>query len=120
MRSLPLVAALLLTAFAGCMADGPDPTPAGPAAPARATTPGAGLDASRLSKDEFGVGPRNEGYVPAADGILLHVEWYLPDGKPGPWPTILENSPYNGQNECQLASALCRVPSLADRYVPKG
>jgi uncharacterized protein len=122
MRGLFLAALLCLTALAGCASDdGRDEPVAVVPGPTRATTPGGGLDTSLLSEDSYDMGPRNEAYVPAADGILLHIEWYLPDGKPGPWPTILENSPYNGQQLEQVAyGPWTGTATLNTRYVPKG
>ena len=119
MRPLALVV-LSAVLLGGCLGSSPSGEPA---APARATTPATGLDTSLLSQDAFAILPVAHGYVAARlDGVQLHVEAWLPDG-PGPWPTILENSPYNGQGTCQEWSAPavgCTGPSLAQRYVPKG
>lgn len=123
----PVLAALLaFAAVAGCLDDGA-PSPAPPAAD-RATLPAMGLDRSLLSQDAHGILPVVHDRVTATlDSILLHVRVFLPDGE-GPWPAILEDSPYNVLDGCadvQAAPAganpaACGVPALAQRYVPKG
>lgn len=120
MRPLVAFALVTLTALAGC-ADSPGGSPDDDATAGTSLRPGQGIDLALLSKDEFAILPVVHDYVSATlDGVLLHTETWLPDGD-GPWPTILENSPYNGQNPCSLpTSPGCTAPSLAQRYVPKG
>lgn len=126
-RLLPLaVAAMVLVSGAGCLGDRDDGDDV--AASGRATEPGQGLDRSLLSAEVHALLPVLHDYVPATvDGILLHVRVFLPD-EAGPWPTILENSPYNLLDGCVDVQptpeapnpAACTPPALAQRYVPRG
>lgn len=125
MRGLLVAALLALTVLAGCASDD-GPTAPGDATAVRATTPGSGLDKALLSQDTHAILPVVHDYVESSlDGILLHTRTFLPEGD-GPWPTILENSPYNLLDGCAdvpgfaANPAACGVPPLADRYVPKG
>lgn len=98
-------------------ADGADDIGVGPGAPAPFLTPGTGIDESLLTEAEYAVASQVIGHVASTlDGIALHVEIFLPEGE-GPWPTILEASPYNAQaanGEVRTSSA------LIDYYVPRG
>jgi putative CocE/NonD family hydrolase len=116
---------LLVLMVAGCLGGGTGETP--PVAPARATVPGQGLDRSMLSQDAYAILAPFHEYVPATvDNILLHVRVFLPDG-PGPWPTILENSPYHILDGCvdspqplPATPVACDAYGLSTNYVPKG
>lgn len=126
LRPFVLIGLLLAAGLAGCLGEDGAGAPQDTRAD-RATNPGQGLDTALLSKDVYGVVPAVHDYVQATtDSILLHVRVLLPDG-PGPWPTILENSPYNVLEGCvdlpapaPTTPAGCGVPGLAARYVPKG
>ncbi|MGB1698047.1 MAG: CocE/NonD family hydrolase, partial [Thermoplasmatota archaeon] len=54
------------------------------------------VDWSLLSKADHELLPTDGFYITAHDGAQLWVEVTLPDG-PGPWPTVIAASPYNGQ-----------------------
>ncbi|MBI4481068.1 MAG: CocE/NonD family hydrolase [Acidobacteria bacterium] len=51
----------------------------------------------------------NEVQVPMRDGTKLAADLYLPEG-PGPWPVIVERTPYN-KNNCKFSQA----PYFAER-----
>lgn len=77
--------------------------------------PGAGINKSSLTQPIYEMLPKVRNYVPALlDGIRLYVEVFLPKG-PGPWPTIMINSPYyehglNGANDLEAAFRQYFVP----------
>jgi predicted acyl esterase len=52
------------------------------------------LDLSKLSLPTHKLQPTTTAFVPSFDGVKLRVEVTLPEGA-GPWPTILESSPYH-------------------------
>lgn len=54
----------------------------------------ATLDLGRLSKPTHTLKPTATQFVPSFDGVKLRVEVTVPEG-PGPWPTIIESSPYH-------------------------
>jgi predicted acyl esterase len=54
----------------------------------------AQLDLSQLSLPTHKLAPTATQFVPSFDGTKLRVEVTLPEG-PGPWPTIIESSPYH-------------------------
>jgi alpha-beta hydrolase superfamily lysophospholipase len=52
------------------------------------------LDLSLIDPPTRALQPTQVIFVPSWDGALLRVEVTLPEG-PGPWPTIIESSPYH-------------------------
>lgn len=58
--------------------------------------PAGQVDWSQLSKADHELVDTQGFYITAHDGAQLWVELTLPDG-PGPWPTVIAASPYNGQ-----------------------
>lgn len=127
-RATVLVLLFVSSLAAGCFDGGPtDPagTSDSPAAPA----PGVGIDESKLTEPLYDILPQFVEYVPAKlDGARLHVEVYLPDGD-GPWPTILESSPYNflrgngeleGYTDGTLVDDRVANTGLVERYVRLG
>ncbi len=54
------------------------------------------LDLSQLSQPTHALQPTQYLEIPSHDGTLLWTEVTLPVG-PGPWPTVIAASPYNGQ-----------------------
>ncbi len=94
MRLLPLL--LLSTALAGCLSGGDGSAPEAPSDPAATAVPGyVAMDADALSQPVHAVGERLTTYVAGAGEVNLFVEWWLPDGGEGPWPTILHSTPYS-------------------------
>lgn len=84
--------------------------------------PGTGINESRLTEPVFDVLPQEIAYATSSlDGIELYAEVYLPDGE-GPWPTILEMSPYNAlrANGGGDIPGFTGDSSLVDTYVPRG
>ncbi|HLE47694.1 MAG TPA: CocE/NonD family hydrolase, partial [Candidatus Thermoplasmatota archaeon] len=55
------------------------------------------LNLGELSMPTFVVTPTKGELVPSFDGQRMWVEVTLPEG-PGPWPTVMAASPYNGQS----------------------
>ena len=110
----PLVALLLLAA--GCVAPGDAPTTA---------SEGGALDA--LTEPTLAFGEFLALKVPAEDGVLLHVDLQLPEGE-GPFPVLLEYTPYSILGDQQWAAATERGLAdetgqgyaLAEYYVPRG
>ncbi len=117
-RLMRLVAALLIVPLlAGCLSTTDSPDDA--LETRSALAPGSGIDWNTLSPDVYGILPAVREYVPATlDGILLHAQVHLPDGD-GPWPAILQLSPYNDHGP---TTAVGSYPGqgLVERYVPKG
>lgn len=74
-----------------------------------------------LSEDVYDVLDAVRGWVGSSvDGIRLHAQVHLPDGE-GPWPTILQLSPYHSHPPEALKEFLGEPgASLVERYVPKG
>jgi predicted acyl esterase len=115
-----LLVVLLLTALSGCLDTGDDPAPEG--GEVILPGPGAGIDEAALSDAKYGIAPRLVESVEMADGTRIYVEIFLPDAE-GPWPTILEISPYN-----HIGDRLVRAEfgldngdtGLVERYVPRG
>jgi X-Pro dipeptidyl-peptidase len=128
MRWTLLAALALAGVLAGCIAGedldaadaeaanatGADPPPVG----------AEGIDEDLLTEDRYDVLPQEEGYVDAStpdaegDDVELYVEVYKPDGE-GPWPVILESSPYNLYRANGELSELTGH-GLVETYVPKG
>ncbi len=109
-----IVVPLLAVAFAGCVADDPD-LDVGP----EAVGPGQGIDYSLLSVDAHDVLAEVVAYIPAStDGIMLHARVHLPSGE-GPWPTILQLSPYNTHSLGPTGESTAGQ-GLVDTYTPKG
>ncbi|MGB0652403.1 MAG: CocE/NonD family hydrolase [Thermoplasmatota archaeon] len=124
MRPTFLVLLLAAPMLAGCLGDDAGGDDAALAAPdLSALPPGSGYDPALLSEDRFGILDPVREYVEATmDGILLHAEVHLPDGE-GPWPTILQLSPYNTHMPDALVDAFGFLPAgvgLVNTYVPKG
>ncbi len=76
-----------------------------------------------LTNATFGVGAFLAEAVPALDGVLLHIDVQLPDG-PGPFPTILLDTPYSILGD-DLEAAQRERPEifgagLASFYVARG
>lgn len=79
--------------------------------------PGVGLNKSALTQPVYEMLPKVRNYIPALlDGIRLYVEVYLPKG-PGPWPTIMINSPYY---EHGLNGATDLEGPFRQYFVPRG
>lgn len=113
-----------LLVLAGCLGTTEDPGPAHDSdAQAPLPPPGHGINESVLSTDDYGILERQTATVEASiGGVQLYVELFLPEGD-GPWPTILENSPYyatraNGNTEDLGVDD--GTTGLVERYVPKG
>lgn len=118
-RRLPAAALLLAaaTVLAGCASsDPPEPAAEDTAEPL-----------APLSEATFGVGEFLTLKVPSYDGTLLHVDMQLPEGE-GPWPTIIEYTPYSLLGEWQWGLFNERgVDDMgqagfgtADHFVPRG
>lgn len=110
MRAL-LVLLFVLPAIAGCVSDDPDPAPA---------------ERVPLSQPFYGIASHEEAHFTGTTGIQLYIDWLLPDG-PGPFPTILAFTPYQGmdpivvqEQEGQHDPGAPYSQSLVDRYVPRG
>lgn len=115
---------LLVPMLGGCLSftDTPDSAPEEQGEALLSTT-GSGLNESALSQDRYGIMARQVAYAEASiGGVRLYAEIFLPDGD-GPWPTILENSPYNvlraNGNTADLGVD-DGTTGLVERYVPKG
>lgn len=54
----------------------------------------AGINVAQLSMATYKLQPTTTEFVPSFDGTKLRIEITVPEG-PGPWPTILESSPYH-------------------------
>lgn len=106
------IAFLLLLPLAGCLSDS-EPQTAAPESEAT-RLPAQGIDWSLLSRDDHLITAPQQHYVESHDGILLHVVVHLPQGD-GPWPTILQNSPYYTHPTNDVATI-----GLVGQYVPKG
>lgn len=52
------------------------------------------LDLDLVTPPSFGLKPMEVLFIESFDGILLRLEVHLPEGD-GPWPVILESSPYH-------------------------
>lgn len=117
----PSFLALLLVAaaFAGCatnVAVGPGQSGAG-----------AGDGLVPLTEATLSFGPFLALKVPSHDGTLLHVDVQLPEGE-GPFPTIIEYTPYSilgeqawgAVSERGLYETGLAGNGLADYYVPRG
>jgi putative CocE/NonD family hydrolase len=78
--------------------------------------PATGFDNSTLTTAVYGILAKTRHYIPSFDGIQLYLEVHLPEG-PGPWPTILINSPYydHGVNGASSTDAAFRA-----YFVPRG
>ncbi len=83
-----------------------------------------GINTSLLTQDQYEILPKEIAYVDAStpdamgDDVRLYVEIHLPDGE-GPWPVILESSPYNVlRANGHLDTFLDH--DLVETYVPKG
>ena len=107
------IALLLVASLAGCVNNAdPTPTPSVDDEPER--LPAQGIDWTLLSQDEHTATAPQQHYVASHDGILLHVVVHLPSGE-GPWPTILQNSPYYSHPNNGVTTI-----GLVGQYVPKG
>ncbi len=124
MRRSFVVASLTLflsAIFAGCVSE----DPANPDQALDAGTmlpPGYVPPEGVLSEDIYDILPDVTAYVDAFDGILLHTRIHLPDGE-GPWPTILQLSPYHLHSPDISATGYTTPDeggTLVERYVPKG
>jgi uncharacterized protein len=106
--------------FAGCLGGGDAPVPP-PEHEGRLPLPGWQVDESLLSPASHDIKPRVIEYAVMDDGVKTYIEVYLPDGE-GPWPTILEVSPYNQWRLTVTAEpGLLGEPrtDLVNRYVPR-
>lgn len=54
----------------------------------------AGLDLDLVTAPTHGLQPMQVLFIESFDGVLLRLEVHLPEGD-GPWPVILESSPYH-------------------------
>jgi predicted acyl esterase len=122
-RSFAAIAATLFFAslFAGCLSGANDLEAQAAAKRLGAnrvfnTEPATGFDNTTLTPAIYGALPKTRHYIDAIDGIQLYLEAHLPDG-PGPWPTILINSPYydHGTNAGSSPDAPFRT-----YFVPRG
>ncbi len=119
-----LVALLLAASLAGCIGtDDPSEAFEASATEARVIEPivaGHAINESRLTEPIFDVLPKLVEYVEATtDGVELYTEIHLPDGQ-GPWPTILESSPYRALAGNGKLDELFGTGRLVDHYVPRG
>jgi X-Pro dipeptidyl-peptidase len=116
----PVVALVLVAALAaGCLsAPALTSKSTGRDAAAPPPAPGANLNVEALSKKTYSVLPKVLQYVPAIDGIRLYAEVYKPAG-PGPWPTILINSPYYGLDHGVAGSGDAEF-NFRNYFVPRG
>lgn len=111
---------LVIPALAGCLV-GPDAAN-GPAVDEPLPPPGHGIDESVLSQANYEVAPRQIVYAEMHDGVRVYVEVFLPESD-GPWPTILEISPYNHLGDRLVRAELgldATTPDLVERFVPRG
>ncbi len=131
LREVLLALMLVTGGLAGCISSTDEPT-------APTSTPGSnteevqlggqGIDEGNLTEAVYDVLPKQVEYVEAStpgedaggDDVALYTEVHLPDGE-GPWPVILESSPYNTHTgEPTVDELLFGATSLVDRYVPRG
>jgi putative CocE/NonD family hydrolase len=79
--------------------------------------PAEGLNTTGLTKPVYQMLPKVRGYVTATvDKVRLYVEVFRPDG-PGPWPTILINSPYYDHG---VSGSLDVESAFRIYFVPRG
>ncbi|HLE48401.1 MAG TPA: CocE/NonD family hydrolase [Candidatus Thermoplasmatota archaeon] len=92
--ALAVAAVLLALAFTGCLT-AEDAAGTRKASKLQAPpSPGIQIANEELSQPIYKALAKTRHYVTAAiEGIRLYTEVYLPDG-PGPWPTVIVNSPY--------------------------
>ncbi|MBW3582014.1 MAG: CocE/NonD family hydrolase [Euryarchaeota archaeon] len=127
MRSRVLTVLLAALAFspilAGCLGSSDDP--AEPTAhevdEALTRLPGVGLKTDNLTGPVHGIlDVLIQRIQVSIDGIRIYAEVYLPDGD-GPWPTILEMSPYNlMRGNGHREELLGPTHYLVTHYVPRG
>jgi X-Pro dipeptidyl-peptidase len=84
------------------------------------------IDEDELTEPVYDVLPKQVHYVDAPvegedvdEGVELYVEVHLPDGE-GPWPTILESSPYHVLRGNGKLDDVVGPTRLVDEYVPRG
>jgi putative CocE/NonD family hydrolase len=120
---------LVVAGLAGCIGaqDTADPTPAATSTDDPEALGVHGIDEANLTEATHDILPKVVRYVEAnvsddnaGDDVELYTEIYLPDGE-GPWPTILESSPYNlHTGDRAVDDTVLASKSLVERYVPRG
>ena len=63
------------------------------------------VDNGQLSRPNHSIDLDRDGLVtPMSDGVRLRSDLYLPAG-PGPWPVLLERTPYNKESSVEVTQA---------------
>jgi X-Pro dipeptidyl-peptidase len=110
--ALLALAALTVVALAGCGDTDPQTAPA--------DVPETAPTQVELSEATHGVGDFISASVPSVDGVGIHIDVLLPDG-PGPFPTIVDYTPYSalGSNANAAQNELVGLPNPSF-YVSRG
>ncbi len=122
------VVALFLVLFAGCAQDRDDPV-------AEVEAPGILPPDLRqnLTQPIYDIGGHDERHFVGTTGVQLYIDWVYPDA-PGPYPTILGFTPYQGMDPVQAPVGEAPDPAdafgdgpgrpysqaLVDHFVPRG
>ena len=118
------VTAVLVASTAGCLgSDGQAPAPPVDPYVAQGILPPALRD--NLSQPVFAIAEHREQHFMGSTGIQLYLDWVMPDA-PGPLPTILGFTPYQGQDPVGMPGEADPGPgavynqALVEWFVPRG